>query len=76
MYDARSARFWQDLDESVYGTPPEVERCPVCAEPIDYCQGHGEIGDPDGAEILARHDADDHGGCHPQADCRIENAAP
>lgn len=22
--------------------------CPVCADEIDYCQGHGEIGDPVG----------------------------
>lgn len=22
--------------------------CPVCADPADYCQGHGSIGDPDG----------------------------
>ncbi len=21
-----------------------VARCPICREPIDYCQGHGEIG--------------------------------
>ncbi len=22
--------------------------CPACADPVDYCQGHGETGDPDG----------------------------
>lgn len=22
--------------------------CPYCGEPIDYCHGHGEIGDPEG----------------------------
>ena len=26
--------------------------CPVCLEPMDYCQGHGEIGDPEGFAIL------------------------
>lgn len=29
-----------------------IEPCPVCGEPIDYCQGHGEIGDPEGRAIL------------------------
>lgn len=43
----------------------EYEVCPVCAERIDYCQGHGEIGDPVGFAILAKHDADDHSECHP-----------
>lgn len=27
-------------------------RCPACSEPIDYCQGHGPIGDPEGWAIL------------------------
>src|SRR5215475_13475552 len=31
--------------------PPEedddyVSICPACGNPIDYCQGHGDIGDP------------------------------
>jgi hypothetical protein len=39
--------------------------CVVCGEPIDYCQGHGDIGDPDGARILAQHDDDNHVDCHP-----------
>lgn len=41
-------------------------RCPVCGEFIDYCQGHGEIGDPEGARILAQHDDDDHSECDPR----------
>ena len=41
-----------------------VSRCPACGDPIDYCQGHGEIGDPGGAAILAAHDADDHRFCN------------
>ena len=41
-------------------------RCSACGEPIDYCQGHGEIGDPDGWDILARHDAGNHTLCHPE----------
>jgi len=40
--------------------PPE---CPACGEPIDYCQGHGDIGDPLGADILRRHDDGDHAHC-------------
>jgi hypothetical protein len=42
-----------------------ISRCPACGSPIDYCQGHGEIGDPAGADILARHDNDDHRYCDP-----------
>ena len=42
-----------------------VSRCPACGDVIDYCQGHGEIGDPAGFAILAAHDDDDHSGCHP-----------
>ena len=26
--------------------------CPACGDPIDYCQGHGEIGDPEGYAII------------------------
>ncbi|HEY6057206.1 MAG TPA: hypothetical protein VIV06_04200 [Candidatus Limnocylindrales bacterium] len=50
-----------------------VSRCPACGDPIDYCQGHGEIGDPTGAAILADHDAGQHWRCHP-AGC--DEAAP
>ncbi|HUV09355.1 MAG TPA: hypothetical protein VMX12_00135 [Acidimicrobiia bacterium] len=41
-------------------------RCPACGEPIDYCRGHGEIGDPIGFEALARHDDGDHSWCEPR----------
>lgn len=37
--------------------------CPACGDPIDYCQGHGDIGDPLGADILRRHDDGDHSHC-------------
>lgn len=30
---------------------PSVEFCPVCFDPIDYCRGHGEIGDSVGYAI-------------------------
>lgn len=47
-------------------TDEYVSRCPACGEPIDYCQGHGEVGDPHGRAILDAHDAGDHSGCHPE----------
>jgi hypothetical protein len=40
-------------------------KCPACGDPIDYCGGHGEIGDPIGAEILSYHDQGDHFQCDP-----------
>jgi hypothetical protein len=40
-------------------------RCPACGDVIDYCQGHGEIGDPAGRAILDSHDVGDHTQCHP-----------
>jgi len=45
--------------------PYLISKCVACGEPIDYCQGHGEIGDPAGFAILQAHDDDDHSGCHP-----------
>lgn len=32
--------------------PIPYDQCPVCLDPIDYCQGHGEIGDYEGFRIL------------------------
>jgi hypothetical protein len=43
----------------------DYARCPACGEPVDYCAGHGPIGDPAGAAILDAHDNGDHAGCHP-----------
>lgn len=39
--------------------------CPACGQAIDYCQGHGEIGDPEGFKVLERHDNGNHEFCHP-----------
>ena len=60
--------------ESAYGDP-DIENpddpgddgssCPACGGVIDYCAGHGEIGDPTGAATLARHDDSDHTSCDP-----------
>ena len=41
-----------------------LSRCVACGDVIDYCQGHGAIGDPAGRAILDAHDADDHENCH------------
>ncbi len=41
-----------------------VSLCPACGSVIDYCQGHGEIGDPVGRAILDKHDDGDHSDCH------------
>lgn len=43
-----------------------VSRCPACGSPMDYCQGHGEIGDPAGWAVLEAHDEGDHTQCHPE----------
>ena len=40
------------------------DRCPACGDITDFCYGHGEIGDPAGYAILAKHDADDHTDCY------------
>lgn len=42
-----------------------VAHCPVCGDVIDYCQGHGQIGDPGGAAVLRAHDRGCHVACHP-----------
>lgn len=56
-------------DEITSGIEPGDDfpdaRCPACGDPIDYCQGHGEIGDPAGFALLAEHDSGVHLGCHP-----------
>lgn len=28
------------------------DECPICLDPMDYCPGHGEIGDPEGFRML------------------------
>jgi hypothetical protein len=43
--------------------------CPACGEWSQYCQGHGEMGDPAGYAILNMHDDEDHSECHENSDC-------
>lgn len=42
-----------------------LDRCIACGDVIDYCQGHGEIGDPAGYAILMNHDEGNHTDCNP-----------
>lgn len=44
-----------------------MSRCVVCGDPMDYCQGHGEIGDPAGFAIQQAHDDGDHSRCVKEA---------
>lgn len=67
-------KAWNDpsFDGTYFDDPGWVDDspiCPACGAVVDYCQGHGTIGDPIGAAILAAHDEDDHGMCHDAADC-------
>ena len=52
------------MSEEVYES-----MCPACGEFIDYCQGHGEIGDPDGFATLLAHDDGEHSACAWGVDC-------
>lgn len=54
---------WTGYDPDTDIPGDDVARCPACGNPIDYCQGHGEIGDPAGFAILAAHDDGDHSHC-------------
>lgn len=47
--------------------PEAIDGCPSCGNAIDYCPGHGEIGDPYGNETLRLHDDDIHNVCSPYA---------
>lgn len=58
--------FRQQLQSNAEPEEEYVSRCPACGDPIDYCQGHGELGDPSGALILHLHDQGDHSVCHPE----------
>lgn len=49
--DETRALDWLIAAETYGDTDEEAEyypSCRVCGEPIDYCTGHGELGDPDG----------------------------
>jgi hypothetical protein len=52
-------------ERETYRLEHEAEGCPACGEYTSYCQGHGEIGDPEGYARLQLHDMGSHGSCHP-----------
>lgn len=65
-----SESYWDALDRVLADSFGEdVSNCPACGEPIDYCQGHGELGDPAGAAVLAHHDNGEHLTCHADSEC-------
>ena len=41
-------------DEEEEEVEYDGSKCPVCCDPIDYCQGHGQIGDPEGYAALKK----------------------
>lgn len=47
----------RDVEDEFYSL------CVACGAPSDFCQGHGEIGDPAGHAILEAHDNGDHSQC-------------
>lgn len=49
--------------------------CPACGEFPDYCQGHGTIGDPEGAAVMVKHYNNDHSTCDPFAECVEPNVS-
>jgi len=53
-----------DFYDGSDGSIEDDSRCPACGDPIDYCRGHGEIGDPLGADILKLHDLGLHQDCN------------
>lgn len=60
------AQLSSEEDTNCYCPICEPSMCPACGDYIDYCQGHGPIGDPEGARIIEQHyEADQHQDCHP-----------
>lgn len=47
---------WQEIAET-------EALCPACGDWMDFCSGHGEIGDPVGWTILQQHEAGEHDDC-------------
>jgi hypothetical protein len=46
-----------------HGETDHGSRCPACGESSDYCQGHGQSGDPVGHSILRNHEDGVHDDC-------------
>ena len=50
-FDGYTVDVEDDEDEEV---EYDGSKCPACGDWIDYCRGHGQIGDPEGYAILKR----------------------
>jgi hypothetical protein len=57
--EAKAEANDEQPDEDDEDDEQPFETCPVCGEPIDYCLGHGEIGDPEGHARLLEIEAED-----------------
>lgn len=65
---SRHELFVQLIDHDT--VEDEYPRCVACGATMDFCPGHGEIGDPIGNAILKAHDNEDHTMC--VLDCHNE----
>lgn len=75
MYSAVNSDIDWDAAIRIWGEVCESEACPACGSVIDYCQGHGPIGDYEGYAVLIAHDDDDvHIYCHPDG-CEVAAGA-
>jgi hypothetical protein len=54
----------------------EFPNCPVCGDPIDYCQGHGQICCEHCGEPLDGNNAEIFTPSHPEKDSIIVHAEP
>lgn len=69
----------QKVEENVFREVVEWSSepfCPACGERIDFCQGHGPVGDPIGHQTLRFHDDDIHFECHENSECHPRESAP
>lgn len=63
-----------EAGEAIEDLVASIGNCPACGEVMDFCQGHGEFGDPEGRQVLDQHDAGDHSSCNPRG-CEEANDA-
>lgn len=65
QYEERVAPTLDSDGPNYSADDPAYGYCLVCGDPVDYCPGHGETGDPAGFAIIQQHDLGDHSHCHP-----------
>lgn len=56
IHELLQPRTWEEIAET-------EALCPACGDWMDFCSGHGEMGDPLGHAILQDHDNGDHSRC-------------